>query len=78
MLDIVYLAVSGIAGLVLGFIITATLLRKAVEKKSEKLLIEAQEKAEVYKKDKILQAKEKFLQLKIEHEKVINEKNSQI
>lgn len=78
MLDIVYLAVTGVAGLVLGVIITSTILRKAVEKKSDKLLIEAKEKAEVYKKDKILQAKEKFLQLKIEHEKVINEKNSQI
>ena len=52
MLDIVYLAVTGVAGLVLGVIITATMLRKAVEKKSEKYLIEAQEKAEVYKKDK--------------------------
>ena len=78
MLDIVYLVISGVTGLVFGVIITATLLRKAVEKKSEKLLIEANEKAEVYKKDKIIQAKEKFLQLKIEHEKVINEKNSQI
>jgi ribonuclease Y len=80
MLDSVYLyiAVSGVGGLVLGVIITATILRKAVEKKSEKLLIEAKDKAEVYKKDKIVQAKEKFLQLKIEHEKVINEKNAQI
>ncbi|MDT8392438.1 MAG: ribonuclease Y [Bacteroidales bacterium] len=73
-----YIAISGVAGLVLGVIITSTILRRAVEKKSEKLLIEAKEKAEVYKKDKILQAKEKFLQLKIEHEKVINEKNSRI
>ncbi len=78
MLDIVYLVVSGVAGLVLGVIITSTLLRKAVEKKSERLLEEVKEKAEVYKKDKILQAKEKFLQLKIEHEKIINEKNTQI
>ena len=78
MLDIVYLAVSGVAGLVFGVIITSTILRKAVEKKSDRLLVEAKEKAEVYKKDKILQAKEKFLQLKIEHEKVINEKNAQI
>ncbi len=78
MLDIAYLVISGVAGLVLGVIITSTMLRKAVEKKSEKLLQEAKEKAEVYKKDKILQAKEKFLQLKIEHEKVINEKNSRI
>lgn len=75
MLDIVYLVVSGVAGLVLGVIITSTILRKAVEKKSEKLLQEAKEKAEVYKKDKILQAKEKFLQLKIEHENAINEKS---
>ncbi|MCK5766044.1 MAG: ribonuclease Y [Bacteroidales bacterium] len=78
MLDIAYLVISGVAGLVLGVIITSTMLRKAVEKKSEKLLDEAKEKAEVYKKDKIIQAKEKFLQLKIEHEKVINEKNSRI
>ena len=78
MLDIVYLAISGVAGLVFGVIITSTILRKAVEKKSDRLLVEAKEKAEVYKKDKILQAKEKFLQLKIEHEKVINEKNAQI
>jgi ribonuclease Y len=78
MIDIVFYAVAGVAGLVLGVIITATILRKAVEKKSEKLLQEAKEKAEVFKKDKILQAKEKFLQLKIEHEKVINEKNAQI
>jgi ribonuclease Y len=32
-------------------------------------------KAEVIKKDKILQAKEKFLQLKAEHEAHINERN---
>jgi ribonuclease Y len=78
MLDIIYLVISGIAGLALGVVLTSTLLRKAVEKKSEKLLDEAKEKAEVYKKDKILQAKEKFLQLKIEHEKAINEKNAVI
>ena len=78
MLDIVYLVVSGVTGLVLGVIITSTILRNAVEKKSDKLLQEAKEKAEVYKKDKILQAKEKFLQLKIEHEKAINEKNAVI
>ncbi len=39
------------------------------------LLNEAKNQAEVNKKDKILQAKEKFLQLKADHEKYINEKN---
>lgn len=80
MFDIVYVyyAAAGLAGLVIGVAITATILRKAVEKKSEKLLQEAKEKADLYKQDKIIQAKEKFLQLKIEHEKAINEKSSQI
>jgi hypothetical protein len=73
-----YLAVGILAGVIIGVIITSTILRKAVEKKSEKFLQEAKEKAEVYKKDKILQAKEKFFQLKTDHEKAINEKNSQI
>ena len=39
---------------------------------------EAETEAEVIKKDKILQAKEKFLQLKSEHEKAINERNVKI
>ncbi|MCD4681635.1 MAG: ribonuclease Y [Bacteroidales bacterium] len=70
--------IVGMAGLILGFIVTSTLLRKSVEKKSEKILKEAQEKGEVIKKEKILQAKEKFLQLKSEHEKIIHEKNATI
>ena len=36
------------------------------------------DKAEVIKKEKILQAKEKFLQLKAEHEKFVHEKNEDI
>ena len=42
------------------------------------IIKEANAEAEVLKKDKILQAKEKFLQLKSEHEKYINEKNQRI
>jgi len=70
--------IAGVAGLVLGFIITSTILRKKVEQKSQNLIKEATEKGEVIKKDKILQAKEKFLQLKAEHEKFIQEKSSTI
>jgi len=73
---IIYYILAIVAGLVAGFLITSTLLRKAVEKKSERILRESEEKAEMIKKDKILQAKEKFLQLKAEHEKVIQEKNN--
>ncbi|MCK4676633.1 MAG: ribonuclease Y [Bacteroidales bacterium] len=67
---------ASVAGLVIGILVTSTILRKAVEKKSENVLKEAQEKAEVIKKEKILQAKEKFLQLKSEHERIIQDKNN--
>ena len=49
-----------------------------LRKRSTNIIKEAEAEAEVIKKDKILQAKEKFLQLKSEHEKVINEKNQRI
>ncbi len=62
----------------LGVVITLTVLRKSMLKKSNAILEEAKEKAEIIKKEKILQAKEKFLQLKAEHEKMINEKNNHI
>lgn len=75
---IIYYILAVIAGLVAGFLITSTLLRKAVEKKSERILRESEEKAEMIKKDKLLQAKEKFLQLKAEHEMIIQEKNNLI
>jgi ribonuclease Y len=36
------------------------------------------EKAEIIKRDKILQAKEKFMQLKTEHDKFVHEKNDEV
>lgn len=77
-MEVIYYAIAGVAGLIVGFIVTSTILRKSVEKKSDKILKEAEEKAEVIKKDKILQAKEKFLQLRSDHEKAIQEKNNAI
>ena len=77
-MDILFIVIAAVGGLILGFIITSTILRKNVEKKSERILLEAKEKGDVIKKEKILQAKEKFLQLKSEHEKIIQEKNAYI
>jgi len=59
-------------------LVTATILRKTIEKKAANILKDAQNEAEMIKKDKILQAKEKFLILKTEHEKVIQEKNANV
>ena len=70
--------IIGVTGIILGGVITGTILNSALERKRDALLKEAIEKAEVVKKEKILQAKEKFLQLKGEHEKFIHEKNEEL
>lgn len=74
---LIYLIVAALS-LIVGGLVTTTVLRKQVLTKSRLVLEEAKEKGEVIKKEKILQAKEKFLQLKSEHEKMVNEKNSNI
>lgn len=76
--DIIIYSVLLIAGAAIGFFIATIIVRKSVEKKSIHLLTEAEEKGEVIKKEKILQAKEKFFQLKSEHEKYVQGKNSSI
>ena len=67
-----------IVSLVLGFFIAKVMEKKKasstltnVRKQSATMLKEAKIEAEGIKKDKILQAKEKFIELKSEHEKVI-------
>jgi len=67
-----------LASLIVGYLIASSLLRKNIEKKSQSILSNAEKQADQLKKDKILQAKEKFLELKSEHEKVINNRNRKI
>ncbi|MDN5292575.1 MAG: ribonucrease [Anaerophaga sp.] len=70
--------VIAIVAFVAGGGLTWVLIYKALGARSRKIIREAEAEAEVIKKDKILQAKEKFLQLKAEHEKEINARNSKI
>jgi len=53
-------------------------IEKAAEEKAAIILKEAEAKAELVKKDKMMEAKEKFFQLKSEHEKAISEKDRNI
>ncbi len=70
--------IAALVGLVVGALITFFIIKKSNEGKAATIIKDAEAKAEVIKTDKILQAKEKFLQLKTEHEKAINEKNQHI
>ena len=82
---IIFLIVASVTGLVLGFIIAKVLERskaseiiKTAKKTSESILREAKSEGESIKKDKILQAKERFIELKSEHEKVILSRDKKI
>ena len=77
--------IIGIAGLLLGFVI-AKIMEKgkasktisSAKKEAASMIKEAKANGENIKKDKILQAKERFLELKADHEKVIVNKNNKI
>ncbi len=70
----ILVVVAFLAGAGVAFFIYTRALRK----KQRRIIEEAETEAEVIKKDKILQAKEKFIQLKAEHEKYINERNNKL
>lgn len=79
------LIIIGFAGLLVGVVITKTIERLSnrnlisnARKEAQSIIKEAQVEGENIKKDKILQAKEKFLELKTEHEKVIISKDRKI
>jgi ribonuclease Y len=77
-MDIIITLVTALVGLILGAVIAFLFLKMLNKGKADAIVKEAEAEAEVIKKDKMLQAKEKFLQLKAEHEKSINEKNQAI
>lgn len=84
-MDTTTLIIAGVVGLVLGFAIAkflekgkASKILARAKKDASVMLKEAKAEGENIKKDKILQAKEKFLELKAEHEKVINAKDKKI
>jgi len=78
-------AITGIVALIIGFVAGRFLLKKAfsqLEKKAKEqadlLIKEAEMQAESIKKDKILEAKEKFLKLKSDFEEEASKKKNQI
>ncbi|MCP4976956.1 MAG: ribonuclease Y [Maribacter sp.] len=84
-MDSTTLILVGIAGLIVGFVI-AKFMEKGkasktisnAKKDANSILKEAKIEGENLKKDKIFQAKERFLELKAEHEKVIINKDKKI
>ncbi len=84
-MDITTGIIALVAGLIVGFVV-AKLLEKgratktvdSAKKEAAAILKDARAEGENIKKEKIYQAKEKFLELKAEHEKVIINKDKKI
>ena len=82
---ILILISTGVVALVIGGLISWAIVKRSYKAKeliagdkAKMILKEAESEAEVLKKNKILEAKEKFFQLKTEHEKAIVEKDKNI
>ena len=69
-MDIVWLLIGLLGGGVAGFILQKSILKKD----AERIIKEAESKAETIQKERALQAKERFLKQKEEHEEAIKER----
>lgn len=84
-MDIIQIVLYVLLGLAAGVVLGRFLLRKlfrnqeiGAQNKAKKILKDAETNAEILKKDRLLEAKEKFLQMKADHEQEINTKNNAI
>lgn len=78
-MEIIYIIIAFAVGAVIGRYALRILFKKqevAAQSKAKKILKEAEQTGEHLKKQRQLEAKEKFLQLKAEHEKETAQKNN--
>lgn len=81
---IIYIIIGAAAlilGIVLGKFIFAKNTKKQIEEaeqQSQKIISEANLQAETTKKEKLLEAKERFVQLKAEHDKEVMQRNQKL
>lgn len=78
-LTIAYIIIALLLGVAIGRILLRQIFKKqeeAARHKAEEIIKDATSQAEHIKKQRMLEAKEKFLQLKAEHEKETNQRNS--
>lgn len=78
---LIYVLLGLAIGVLIGRFLLRSLLKKqeiAAQNKVKRILKEAEQEAEMLKKNRLLEAKEKFLHLKAEHEREVNQKNNTI
>jgi ribonuclease Y len=76
--NILLLSIVALLGIGIGVAIAMAVIRNNMQKKAKNIIKDAEREANTLKEKKMLEAKERFLQLKAEHEQQVNEKNRQI
>ena len=83
--NILYAIIGGVAGLIIGIIAGKLLFAENTKKQiaeaellAQSILKEAELRGETFKKEKELEAKERFVQMKSNHDKEVFEKNKKI
>ena len=73
-----YYILTAIAGAAIGIAVYMLITRRIAKGRGDVIIEKAQAEAENIKQQKILQAKEKFIQLRSEHDKAVNAKNAEL
>jgi ribonuclease Y len=74
----VLIIVCSITGVISGALLTYFVLNGALKSKKDSIIEEAKKEGEALKEKKILQAKEKFLEMKSQHDREVGEKNNKV
>ena len=74
----IYVLVASLAGVAVGGGFTWVVFNNILKNKKEGILAEATKEGETIKEKKILQAKEKFLEMKNQHENEVRERNKRL
>lgn len=77
-MDITNVLIGVVIGLVVGAVFMFVFLDMMMKSRKKSMLEEAAKEGQAIKKDKIIQAKEKFHELKQEHERKVNEENRKL
>ncbi len=77
-MDVTTLIIGLAAGLAIGFLVQFLINKTALKAKHQRIIDDAHKEAEVIKKNKLLEVKEKFLNKKAELEKEISQRNNKI
>lgn len=76
--SIVFALAGAILGLVIGYIVFVTARKNQLETEKARILEEAKSQGENLKKDRIIEAKEKYMQLRSEYEQESNKRNQEL